>query len=131
MIFDEFGGGAHPAFSQTRMATGRGSADQFSGSSWQWRATGPGPKPGPYSSRQPPPLCAILVRGQRSETTMRNPILAIAIVFVLAAPCTALAEGKKHIELNSFSFGTSSTARDPQSGLAPVNACTSRSQLQS
>jgi hypothetical protein len=43
----------------------------------------------------------------------------IAIAFVLAAPCTAVAGGKKDtIEVNSFNFGTGgSTARDPQSGL--------------
>jgi hypothetical protein len=39
---------------------------------------------------------------------MRNPILAIAIVFVLAAPCTALAgEKKKWIEITSHQFGVS------------------------
>jgi hypothetical protein len=40
---------------------------------------------------------------------MRNPILAIAIVFVLAAPFTALAGDKKEksIEINSYSWGVS------------------------
>jgi len=68
------------------------------------------------------PRCAILhARGQRSETTMRNPILAIAIVFVLA-PCVALAQSP------SLSFGKiqqeykpqkddGTLARDAQSGL--------------
>ena len=40
---------------------------------------------------------------------MRNPILAIAIAFVVVAPCTALAGGKnkeKNIEVQSFSNGS-------------------------
>ena len=38
---------------------------------------------------------------------MRNPILAIAISFALAAPCTALAGDKKEktIDVQSYSFG--------------------------
>jgi type VI protein secretion system component Hcp len=38
---------------------------------------------------------------------MRNPVLAIAIVFVLAVPCTALGEKKKYIEVQQPSFGAS------------------------
>jgi hypothetical protein len=41
---------------------------------------------------------------------MRNPVLSIAIAFVLAAPCTALAGDKgkqRNIELNDYGFGVS------------------------
>jgi len=40
---------------------------------------------------------------------MRNPVLAIAIVFVLAAPCTTLAGEKKEktIDVQSYSWGVS------------------------
>jgi hypothetical protein len=51
-------------------------------------------------------------RGNGQETTMRNPILAIAIAFVVVAPCTALAGGKnkeKNIEVQSFSYGSNSS----------------------
>jgi hypothetical protein len=39
-------------------------------------------------------LCYFACEGPRSETTMRNSILPIAIAFVLAAPWTARAEDK-------------------------------------
>jgi len=41
---------------------------------------------------------------------MRNPILAIAIAFVLAAPCTAFAGDKgkqRNIEVQDYGFGVS------------------------
>jgi hypothetical protein len=82
--------------------------------------------------------CGILhARGQRSETTMRNPILPVAIAFVLVAPCTALAQSPslnfQKIEREYKEQKTDGTARDPQSGFPPANACTSpsRSQRQS
>jgi type VI secretion system (T6SS) effector Hcp len=49
-----------------------------------------------------------IARGNGQETTMRNPILAITIAFVLAAPCTALAGEKnkeKYIELQGYNQG--------------------------
>jgi hypothetical protein len=68
------------------------------------------------------PRCAILHgRGQRSETTMRNPILSVAIAFVLVAPCTALAQSPslnfQKIEHEYKEQKPDGTVRDPQSGL--------------
>jgi hypothetical protein len=60
--------------------------------------------------------------------TMRNPILPIAIAFVLAAPCTALAGDKnksKGIELQDYGFGTSmpvTTSRSDGGGTAKVTS---------
>jgi hypothetical protein len=68
---------------------------------------------------------------------MRNPILPVAIAFVLVAPCTALAQSPslnfQKIEREYKEQKTDGTARDPQSGFPPANACTSpsRSQRQS
>jgi hypothetical protein len=68
------------------------------------------------------PRCAILyARGQWSETTMRNPILSVAIAFVLVAPCTALAQSPslnfQKIEHEYKEQKPDGTVRDPQSGL--------------
>jgi hypothetical protein len=55
--------------------------------------------------------CATLdARGNGQETTMRNPVLSIAIALALTAPCTAFAGDKgkqRNIEVNDYGFGVS------------------------
>src|SRR5262249_24049787 len=47
---------------------------------------------------------------------MRDPILAIALAFVIAAPCTALAGEKKTIEVNSSILGATNRSSIGSSG---------------